>query len=203
LSFLEFIFMSMSSGSIQLVVGLGNPGLEYANTRHNAGFWFVDALLASFGGAWGFESKFHGFYASVNVQGAKLHLLKPSTFMNRSGMSVQALAQFYRIPQESILVVHDELDLPAGVMRLKWSGGHAGHNGLKDIARALGSLSVWRLRIGVDHPGDRHLVSGYVLSAPSVSDRLEIDRGMLEIIQHWAMIQQGKFDAAMQILHKK
>lgn len=193
--------MTTPSSPIQLVVGLGNPGLDYERTRHNAGFWAVDALAEHFGGKWKYESKFQGALSSLITPNGKLYTLKPTTFMNRSGISVAALAQFYRIPSEAILVIHDELDLPPGTVRLKWSGGHAGHNGLKDIARTLGHLNVWRLRLGIDHPGDRNRVADYVLSLPRPEHREALNSAIDAFIQHWPSIHVGQFEKAMHTLH--
>ena len=162
---------------IQLLVGLGNPGQQYDDTRHNAGFWFLDRCVAQHAGQWQIDSKFHGAVARVRIAGQDVRCLKPNTFMNLSWRAVQALAQFYKISPAQILVVHDELDLPPGCVRLKWSGGHGGHNGLRDTHRHLGA-DYWRLRVGIGHPGHRTLVSDYVLHAPSRADRQQIDEAI-------------------------
>ncbi|MFP4252754.1 MAG: aminoacyl-tRNA hydrolase [Guyparkeria sp.] len=167
--------------TIKLIVGLGNPGQKYDNTRHNAGFWALDAIAAALGGNWTEERKFKGSVARVMVDGVDLRLLRPDTFMNRSGQSVGPLAQFFKIAPEEILVIHDELDLPPGRMRLKCGGGHGGHNGLKDIQAALGSADFWRLRIGVGHPGHRDAVVGYVLTSAPPDERRLIDDVVIEI----------------------
>lgn len=148
---------------IKLVVGLGNPGEKYQKTRHNAGFWFLDLLEKRFVE----EKKFQGEYAKVVVAGKPLHLLKPLTFMNASGRSVSACAKFYGIVPEEILVVHDELDLAEGIIRLKFDGGHGGHNGLRDIQSALSSKAFYRLRVGIDRPKSKEDVVNYVLDNPS------------------------------------
>ncbi|MBI3170986.1 MAG: aminoacyl-tRNA hydrolase, partial [Hydrocarboniphaga effusa] len=155
------------------IVGLGNPGDEYVRTRHNAGFWFVDRLADRGRASPRRESKFHGEFARVKLGGAEVLLLKPSTFMNRSGQAVQALAQFYKLSPDRILVAHDELDLPAGTARLKLGGGHGGHNGLRDIHRALGE-GYRRLRVGIGHPGDKTLVLNYGLGRPGRDDEAAI-----------------------------
>lgn len=167
--------------SIKLIAGLGNPGPKYDNTRHNAGFWAVDAIAVTLGAHWAEARKFKGSVARVMVDGVDLRLLRPETFMNRSGESVGPLAQFFKIAPEEILVIHDELDLPPGRLRLKCGGGHGGHNGLKDIQAALGSANFWRLRIGVGHPGHRDAVIGYVLSSAPPAERRLIDDAVIEI----------------------
>ena len=138
---------------ISLIVGLGNPGGQYAETRHNAGFWFVDLLARKHGCVFRNESRFHGETCRIFQGSRECRLLKPATFMNRSGQAVSSLAAYFRIPPEQILIAHDELDLPPGTVRLKQGGGHAGHNGLRDIISALGGRDFWRLRIGIDRPG--------------------------------------------------
>ena len=150
---------------IKLFVGLGNPGDKYENTRHNAGFWWVDAVCAFTNSKVILESKFFGVAGKLNPT-SDTWLLKPTTFMNASGKAVAALAQYYKILPEQILVIHDELDLPTGGVKLKIGGGHGGHNGLKDIAAALGTPNFWRLRLGIGHPGERNEVVNFVLKAP-------------------------------------
>lgn len=157
---------------IKLIVGLGNPGEKYADTRHNAGEWLIERLARRFNVSLNPESKFFGKTARTLVNGKEVRLLVPTTFMNLSGKAVGALASFYRIKPEEILVIHDELDLPAGIAKLKQGGGHGGHNGLKDIVAQLGNNNnFYRLRIGIGHPGHRDLVAGYVLNKPSPADR--------------------------------
>ena len=148
---------------IRLIVGLGNPGAKYERTRHNAGYWWVDAIAARQRVSWAKESKFSGSVAKFTEGGRDFILLKPATYMNESGRSVSALVRFFRIEPADMLVVHDELDLPPGSVKLKKGGGTGGHNGLNDIADALNTKDFWRLRIGIGHPGDRDLVSDYVL----------------------------------------
>jgi PTH1 family peptidyl-tRNA hydrolase len=159
----------MSSAPLKLVVGLGNPGPEYARTRHNAGFMFVDELARRHGGVFRSEPRHHGDLAKVQVDGTDLWLLKPMTFMNRSGGSVHSVAQFYKIPAESILVAYDELDFAPGVIKLKQGGGAAGHNGMRDVIAHVGE-QFWRLRIGIGHPGHRAEVLNYVLGRASAED---------------------------------
>ena len=182
--------------SIRLVVGLGNPGPDYAETRHNAGFWFCERLAAELGASFANESRFHGRVA--HARGAGLWLLMPQTFMNRSGQSVGGLARFHRIAPAEILVIHDELDIPPGQLRLKFGGGLGGHNGLKDITAHLGTQDYWRLRIGIGHPGDRHEVVNFVLKPPRREEQAEIDASLDRALALWPLIQKGDWNAAMQ-----
>jgi peptidyl-tRNA hydrolase, PTH1 family len=152
---------------IKLIVGLGNPGQQYEKTRHNAGFLFLDALAQDLGCAWSNESRFQGFFAEVSIANGRVMLLKPGTFMNRSGHSVGKIARYYKLLPEEILVVHDELDFNPGVVKLKKDGGHAGHNGLRDIIAHLGTKEFYRLRIGIGRPSAGKAVVDFVLSSPS------------------------------------
>ncbi len=167
----------MSGLPLKLVVGLGNPGPEYARTRHNAGFWYVDELVRGVGGSWRRESRYQCELARVNVAGHELWLIKPQTFMNRSGAAVQALASFYRIAPVEMLVAHDEIDLPPGVVRLKEGGGHGGHNGVRDVIAQLGA-DFWRLRIGVGHPGSKDQVIDAVLDRATSDEQRLIDAAL-------------------------
>ncbi|MDG4868162.1 aminoacyl-tRNA hydrolase [Guyparkeria sp. 1SP6A2] len=187
--------------TIKLIVGLGNPGQKYEDTRHNAGFWAIDAIADSLGGRWAEERKFNGAVARMPVEGVDLRLLKPATFMNRSGQSVGPIAQFFKIAPEEILVIHDELDLPPGRMRLKCGGGHGGHNGLKDIQAAIGSADFWRLRIGVGHPGHRDAVVGYVLTRPPKQERKLVDDCLIEIRHLAPQLVQADQPALMQAIN--
>lgn len=191
----------MDSAGIRLIVGLGNPGPDYAATRHNVGYWFVDALAAAHGGVFRSEGKFHGELCRLTLGGADLRLLKPSTYMNRSGQSVAAVSRYFDIPAEAILVAHDELDLPVGKVRLKQGGGHAGHNGLRDTIAVLGSAEFWRLRIGIDHPGERGQVIGYVLGRPSQEDAAAIREALDQAQGVSADLLVGRYQAAMNRLH--
>lgn len=184
--------------SLRLIVGLGNPGADYAETRHNAGFWFCERLARELCASFARESRYHGFVGKARVAGADLWLLMPQTFMNRSGQAVQALTNFYRIPPAEMLVVHDELDLPAGQMRLKFGGGLGGHNGLKDITSHLGTQDYWRLRVGIGHPGDRDEVVNYVLKPPRREEREEIDSALDRALLAWPTLAKGEFNAATQ-----
>ncbi|MDO9053782.1 MAG: aminoacyl-tRNA hydrolase [Gallionella sp.] len=188
---------------IRLIVGLGNPGREYETTRHNAGFWWVDALAREENLGFKSEARFHGQAVRGQLHGHEVWLLKPQTFMNLSGRAVAAMAQFYKITPAEILVVHDELDLQPGIARLKTGGGHGGHNGLKDIIAQLGTKDFWRLRLGIGHPGDRAEVSNYVLNDPRREERELIEAAMQQA-QHIAhLVIDGKIEAAMLKLHSK
>jgi len=189
--------------AIRIIAGLGNPGGDYAETRHNAGFWFVERLADRYHASFKQEMKFHGQVCRILVRDKECWLLKPATFMNRSGRSVSSLANYYRIALEEILVVHDELDLEAGVVRLKQNGGHAGHNGLRDIISSIGGRDFWRLRLGISRPigvtGQQ--VVKYVLGRPSQADATAI---MDAISQAESIIEDlllGDFQRAMHRLH--
>jgi PTH1 family peptidyl-tRNA hydrolase len=184
----------------RLIVGLGNPGAEYADTRHNAGFWLCERLATKLGAPLRRESRFHGIAGRTQDQ---VWLLLPQTFMNHSGQAVSALARFYRIPPAEMLVLHDELDLPPGTLRLKFGGGLGGHNGLKDIAAHLGTQDFWRLRIGVGHPGDRDQVVDYVLKKPRAEERTLIEAALDRALEHWPHLERGEYPVAMQKLNTK
>ncbi|MBK7023670.1 MAG: aminoacyl-tRNA hydrolase [Sulfuritalea sp.] len=187
----------------RLIVGLGNPGSDYAETRHNAGFWFCERLAHELGASFARESRYHGHVARARVGGQDIWLLMPQTFMNRSGQAVQALSHFYRIEPAAMLVVHDELDIPPGQMRLKFGGGLGGHNGLKDITAHLGTQDYWRLRIGIGHPGDRDEVVDYVLKPPRREEREEIDAALERALLVWPTLARGEFNAATQKINSK
>jgi PTH1 family peptidyl-tRNA hydrolase len=186
---------------LRLIVGLGNPGADYSETRHNAGFWFCERLASELGVSLSRESRFHGFVA--NARSENLWLLLPQTFMNRSGQAVRALTQFYRIEPDEMLVVHDELDLPPGQMRLKFGGGLGGHNGLKDITSHLGTQDYWRFRIGIGHPGDRNEVANYVLKPPRKEEQGDIDAALDRALLAWPTLARGEFNAATQKINSK
>lgn len=192
----------MSAPALIAIVGLGNPGPEYDRTRHNAGFWFADAVAERWRGSFRTESKFFGQLARVRIEGSEVLLLKPSTFMNRSGQAVQALMQFYKLTPAELLVAHDELDLPAGEMRLKLGGGHGGHNGLRDIHKPLGD-GYRRLRIGIGHPGDKNLVLNYVLGRPSKADEDAIQQGIARAADALPVWLGQSWDKALQQLHSR
>ena len=183
----------------RLVVGLGNPGSEYADHRHNLGFWFVDRLASELKLPLAAQGKFFGRVAREG----ELALLQPSTFMNHSGQAVAALARFYKIEAREILVVHDELDLPPGTIRLKQGGGNGGHNGLKDIQAHLATPDFWRLRLGIGHPGERNEVINYVLKAPRREEQELIDRAIDRCLLTWPKLGVGDYEAAQRLLHVK
>lgn len=187
--------------NIRLIVGLGNPGTEYEHTRHNAGFWLLDELAWQWNAPLLTEKKFFGAVARAQRHGRDIWLLKPDTFMNLSGKAVAALAQFYKIQPQEILVVHDELDIPCGRIRFKLGGGNGGHNGLKDIQAKLGTADFYRLRLGIGHPGDRNLVVGYVLNKPSAAEREQINQSLTRSLEGLPLILDGDKDAAVRFLH--
>ncbi len=189
--------------AIQLVAGLGNPGDRYEQTRHNAGFWFVDAVARRYSAQFRPESKYKSDVARCTVAGNECRLQKPMDFMNCSGQPVASLAAFYRIPRTAILVVHDDLDLPPGTIRLKQDGGHGGHNGLRDLIPKLGGKDFLRLRIGIGHPGHRDEVVGYVLKPAAHADRAAIDQAIDAAIEVLPDIIAGNLEAAMKELHTK
>lgn len=189
------------SSVIRLIVGLGNPTTRYEGTRHNAGFWFVDAAARSLGVVLRPESRFMGVLGRRDEGGSALWLLKPTTYMNRSGHSVLAVAAYFKIAPSEILVAHDELDLDVGAIRLKKGGGHGGHNGLRDIVAQLGSSDFYRLRFGIGHPGDRSRVVGYVLDNPGRADRTLIDGCVERSVQELRALRSGEFAAVMNRLH--
>jgi len=189
------------SAGISLIVGLGNPGAEYERTRHNAGEWFIEALAAQNQTILRQNNKFHGRSAQVKLHGQDCHLLIPTTFMNLSGKSLSALANFYKIFPNQILVAHDEIDLPVGEVKLKFDGGHGGHNGLRDIIQHLGSREFYRLRIGVGHPGNSNLVHDYVLSPPKKSEQILIEDAIQKAEQVVPLLVEGQIQKAMMELH--
>lgn len=188
---------------IQLIVGLGNPGSEYENTRHNAGAWFVEELADVSRISLRHEKKYQGLHGQAKLHGHEFHLLIPTTYMNLSGQSVKALASYYKILPENILVAHDEIDLPAGDIRIKYDGGHGGHNGLRDIIRHLSTNQFYRLRIGVGRPRTSEEVHDYVLNTPNKSDRALIDTAMENANRILPHVLDGQFQKAMHELHTK
>jgi PTH1 family peptidyl-tRNA hydrolase len=186
---------------LRLIVGLGNPGAEYSETRHNAGFWFCERLARELGVSLSRESRFHG--SAGNARADNLWLLLPQTYMNRSGQSVAALLRFYRIDPAQMLVVHDELDLPPGQMRLKFGGGLGGHNGLKDITSHLGTQDYWRLRVGIGHPGDKNEVANYVLKPPRKEEATEIDAALDRALLAWPLLARADYNAATQKINSR
>jgi PTH1 family peptidyl-tRNA hydrolase len=187
--------------AIRLIAGLGNPGREHSRDRHNVGFWLVDRLASAEGASLRKDAKYHGLVAKLAGPGGDVWLLEPQTYMNLSGKAIGALARFYKIAPEEVLVVHDELDFLPGVVKLKLGGGAAGHNGLKDTIAQLGGQGFWRLRIGIGHPGDRDLVADYVLSSPSPADRDAIDGAIDRALDVVPELLDGRMEIAMQTLH--
>ena len=188
---------------IRMLVGLGNPGAEYEGTRHNAGFWWVDALADKLGARLVSERSYHGLLARVNTERGPVWLLEPQTYMNLSGKSVAPLARFFKIEPAQILVVHDELDLAPGQMKLKQGGGAAGHNGLKDILAQLGTPDFWRLRIGIGHPGARDEVVNWVLRKPAPDQREAIEQCIAKSLDALPLLLDGPMERAMAQIHAK
>jgi PTH1 family peptidyl-tRNA hydrolase len=187
--------------SLKLIAGLGNPGRNHERDRHNVGFWFVSRLAAGERVELKLVAKYHGLVGRLERPGGELRLVLPQTYMNLSGKSVGTLARFYKILPEEVLVVHDELDFPPGTAKLKLGGGVAGHNGLKDIAAQLGTQGFWRLRIGIGHPGDRNLVSDYVLNSPPPAERRQIEAALARCLHVSTLLLDGDMQAAMLTLH--
>lgn len=183
----------------RLIVGLGNPGSEYADNRHNLGFWFIERLAQNLKVSLASQGKFFGRVGRLG----DTWLLQPSTFMNRSGQAVLALANFYKILPDEILVVHDDLDLLPGGIRIKQGGGNGGHNGLKDIQAHLSEPDFWRLRVGIGHPGERNEVVNYVLKAPRKEEQELIDRALDRCLLAWPKFAAGDYEAAQRLLHTK
>lgn len=186
---------------IRLFVGLGNPGSEYEDTRHNAGFWYIDDLARKLGVHLQPDRAYHGLVARANTPQGPVWLLQPQTYMNLSGKSVSALARFFKINPDEVLVVHDELDLPPGQIKLKKGGGHGGHNGLRDIHAQLGTPDYWRLRLGIGHPGVKHEVSGYVLRKPPQAERDAIHKCIDQALSATEALLQGDMNKAIQLVH--
>ena len=189
--------------TIRLIVGLGNPGPGHQFDRHNVGWWLVDALAAELGARFGREARLHGETARASLAGSDLHLLKPTTFMNRSGQSVAATLRYYRIEPEQMLVAHDDLDLPPGVARLKFDGGHGGQNGLRDIFAHLGHGRFHRLRLGIGHPGHKDRVTPWVLGRPGKDDEAAMLRALDEALTVLPLVVAGEVNEAMKRLHTK
>jgi len=186
---------------IRLIVGLGNPGSEYEASRHNAGFWLADALAADLHASFSANARLHGLAAQGDVGSSAVRLLKPGTFMNRSGLSVSATLRYFDIAPDEMLVAHDDLDLPPGAVRLKFDGGHGGQNGLRDIFSHLGHGRFHRLRIGIGHPGHRDRVTPWVLGRPNRDDAVLIERAVDDAVAEMPAIVAGDFEAAMRRLH--
>ncbi len=192
----------MEHRPIQLIVGLGNPGKEHELDRHNAGFWFVDLLAESFGARFKEERKFNADLCRIQIGNNEVRLLKPMTYMNRSGQSIQAVCNYFKIAPTEVLVVHDELDLPTGVARLKRGGGHGGHNGLRSVVAQIGR-DFFRLRLGVGHPGNRDMVIDYVLSRPSAAEEGELREAISEAVGVMPILLGHGDERAMTRLHTR
>jgi len=188
---------------IKLFVGLGNPGADYEATRHNAGFWWIDALAQQLGIRLVADKSYQGLVARANINGETVWLLKPQTFMNLSGRSVAAIARFFKIAPDQILVVHDELDILPGLLKLKQGGSHAGHNGLRDIHDQLGSADYWRLRIGIGHPGVKSEVIHWVLQKPTQAQRQTIEECIERSLKTVSLLLAGEMGKATMALHTK
>jgi peptidyl-tRNA hydrolase, PTH1 family len=186
---------------LRLIVGLGNPGAEHIRTRHNAGFWFIDALAQREGTRFGNESKLHSETAKITIDGEPLWLLKPTTFMNKSGIAIASALRYWKIEPEQMLIAHDDLDLPPGVARLKFDGGHGGQNGLRDTFAHLGHGKFHRLRIGIGHPGHKDRVTSWVLGRPSVADENAIIGAVADALHVLPLALSGDFNEAMKRLH--
>lgn len=186
---------------IKLIVGLGNPGPEYQDTRHNAGFWWVDALARELKVYLQLERSYWGLAARATIQGQQVWLLQPQTFMNLSGKSVAALARFFKIQPDEILVVHDELDFAPGQVKLKKGGSHGGHNGLRDIHAQLGSSDYWRLRIGIGHPGHKSEVASWVLKKAPADQQRAMEDSIAHSLKAWPLLLAGEMDKAMAQIH--
>lgn len=186
---------------IRLFVGLGNPGTEYENTRHNAGFWYIDQLARRLNVNLTMDRAYHGFVGRANLPGGPVWLLQPQTFMNLSGKSVASLARFFKIAPQEILIAHDELDMLPGQVKLKQGGGHAGHNGLRDSHAQLGSPDYWRLRLGIGHPGIKSEVAAYVLRKPPSSERDLIDQSIDKALEATDALISGDMAKATATIH--
>jgi PTH1 family peptidyl-tRNA hydrolase len=186
-----------------IIAGLGNPGSQYEQTRHNVGFWLLDQLARDWGAIFSTQTRYHGELAQCSFDGHKVYLLKPLTFMNRSGQSVAALANFFKIPLDHVIVIHDELDLDPSVARWKRDGGHGGHNGLRDIIAQAGGKQFLRGRLGIGHPGNSKEVSNFVLSKPSQADRQHIELAIDNMLRSLPDVLSGNLDKAMNWLHSQ
>ena len=191
------------SASYQLLVGLGNPGARYEATRHNAGIWLLERVARRYAAGFRSSPRCFGSLADADIEGTRVRLFRPDTFMNHSGRAVAAVAGFYKVPMERILIAHDEIDLPAGTVRLKRGGGHGGHNGLRDVVPQLAGSGFSRIRIGVGHPGHRDRVIGHVLDRPPPAERSEIVNAIDRVVDDIARIAGGDLEGAMNTLHRR
>jgi PTH1 family peptidyl-tRNA hydrolase len=189
--------------AIKLIVGLRNPGDRYAKTRHNVGAWLLDAFVSNYPHTWTLKKDLLAELSELSFINHKVFALLPTTYMNLSGQSVAAVARYYRLQPEEILVIHDDLDLSVGAIRLKRGGGHGGHNGLQDIIRHLSSADFYRFRIGIGHPGDKNQVANYVLSPPSLQEKKVLDEIILQALPYFPKIIAGEMEAVMNALHRR
>jgi peptidyl-tRNA hydrolase, PTH1 family len=187
--------------AIKLLVGLGNPGPEYTRTRHNAGFWFIDALAEKYQARWGLEKKLHAETAKIMIAGVSVHLLKPTTFMNHSGRAVAAAINYWKLEPGQCLLAHDELDLSPGVARLKFDGGHGGQNGLRDSIAQLSTGAFHRLRVGIGHPGHKDQVTPWVLGRPGKVDVELVEQAIIASLAIVPLLVEGRLNDAMKQLH--
>lgn len=194
--------MMFSQGGIRLIAGLGNPGSRYQNNRHNAGYWFVDYLIDQYQARFKEHAKFKGVSSCIEIGGQTLWLFKPKVFMNESGLALAKFSRFHKLDTRQMLIVHDEIDFPLAKLRLKYGGGHGGHNGLLDIIRHLGN-EFWRLRIGIGHPGNKQRVVSYVLGDSKLEERNTIKKRFDELIEPIAYMAAGEFQKAMEHLHRE
>ena len=189
--------------SYQLLIGLGNPGARYEATRHNAGVWLLERVARRYASGFRSLARCFGSIADADIEGTRVRLFRPDTFMNHSGRAVAAVAGFYKVPVERILIAHDEIDLPAGTVRLKRGGGHGGHNGLRDVVPCLGGAGFSRIRIGVGHPGSRERVIGHVLERPPPAEGVAIDEAIERVVEDVERIVGGDLEGVMNTLHRR
>jgi len=189
--------------TLKLIVGLRNPGEQYQKTRHNVGAWLLMSLADQLNRSWTLKKDLLAEYTELHCDGKKILAMMPTTYMNLSGQAVAGFVRYYRLKAEEILVVHDDLDLPVGSLRIKRGGGHGGHNGLQDIIRHLGTADFYRLRLGIGHPGDKSEVANYVLSSPSLTDKKILDELIEQVLAYFPQIIDGKMEAVMNALHRR
>lgn len=192
-----------SSNGIQLIAGLGNPGSQYEQTRHNVGIWYLEELARQYDGTFSSQTKLHGALSKVLINGKSIYLFIPNTYMNDSGRALAAVARYYKIQPQHMLIAHDELDHPVGSSRLKFSGGHGGHNGLRSIMQHIGTKDFYRLRIGIAHPGQKSQVTNHVLKPPSADDEISIRRAIDDALTVTDQLITGEFERAFHRLHSE
>ena len=191
----------MMKNYLQIIAGLGNPGPDYAKTRHNVGVWLIDTLLSQYNLTLRFEKKIFGFITELEINNHKIKLFKPNTYMNLSGTAINAVLNYYKIPSTGLLVAHDDLDLDVGTIKLKYDGGHGGHNGLKNIIQAIGTNTFYRCRIGIGHPGNKNEVTNYVTKRPNKTDNLKITESIENLCGFISELTTGGFDKVMKEIH--